>query len=277
MKAKASQSKLLIRFALAIFLIALIAACATVPGTGRQQLSLVDEGELSSLAMSQYREIIQKGPLSKDRAQTEQIKKVGAKIAAAAEEYLREHGLAAEIPNYQWEFNLLESKEVNAFCMPGGKVAFYSGILPYCQDETGIAVIMGHEVAHAIARHGNERASQQLATQLGGQILAAGLGDSSALTQEVALTAYGLGSQIGILLPYSRTHESEADRIGLILMAMAGYDPKAAIDFWQRMAKDKSGGGLSFLSTHPSDEDRISEIRKYLPEAEARFKETLIN
>ncbi len=262
------------KFGLLTVLILALAACATVPGTGRSQLSLVGDSDLNAMAATQYKEMIQKGPLSTSRKDTEMIHRVGTKISRAAEEYLREHGLASEIPSYKWEFNLIQSSDVNAFCMPGGKVAFYTGILPYCQNETGVAVIMGHEVAHAIAHHSRERASQQLMAQMGGALLSVGLGagGASALTSDVAMAAYGLGSEVGVLLPFSRAHESEADRIGLTLMAMAGYDPKAAVSFWERMAQASGKSGANFLSTHPSDQQRIADIKKYLPEAEARLK-----
>ncbi len=255
-------------------LILALAACATVPGTGRSQLSMVSDSELNTMATSQYRELIQKGPLSTNQKDTAMIKSVGAKISRAAETYLKENGMSREIANYNWEFNLIESSDVNAFCMPGGKVAFYTGILPYCQGEDGVAVIMGHEVAHAIAHHSRERASQQLMTNLGGTVLGVGLGlgGASELTSDVAMAAYGLGSQVGILLPYSRSHESEADRIGLSLMAMAGYNPETAIAFWQRMAAGSGKGGSDFLSTHPSDQKRIADLQRYMPEALARYQ-----
>ena len=250
-----------------------LGACAVVPGTGRSQLSLVSDQELSSMAAGQYSQMIKKGPLSTNQKDTAMIKKVGAGISRAAETFLREQGLASEIANYRWEFNLIESDAVNAFCMPGGKVAFYTGILPYTQNEAGVAVIMGHEVAHAIARHSRERASQELLTNLGGQVLSVGLGlgGASGLTGEAAMAAYGLGSQVGVLLPFSRAHESEADRIGLTLMAIAGYDPAEAVAFWRRMSAKGGAGGPDFLSTHPSDQRRVAEIEKYLPDARARY------
>jgi predicted Zn-dependent protease len=254
--------------------LAFLGACATVPGTGRSQLSLVSDQELSTMAAQQYSQMVKKGPLSANKKDTAMIKKVGAGISRAAETFLREQGREAEIADYKWEFNLIESDEVNAFCMPGGKVAFYTGILPFTQGETGVAVIMGHEVAHAIAHHSRERASQQVLTDLGGQLLNLGLsvGGSSNLTGQMAMTAYGLGSQVGVLLPFSRAHESEADRIGLTLMAMAGYDPAEAVNFWRRMSENKEGGGPEFLSTHPSDKTRVANIEQYLPEAKARYQ-----
>ena len=269
-----SSIKVMAQLALLGALALHLLACATVPGTGRNQLSLVGDSELNTMAADQYKEMVQKGPLSTNQKDTAMIKNVGAKISRAAETYLSENGLASEIPSYNWEFNLIESKDVNAFCMPGGKVAFYTGILPFCQNADGVAVIMGHEVAHAIAHHSRERASQQLMTSIGGTLLSVGLGagGASGLTSEVAMAAYGLGSEVGILLPYSRSHESEADRIGLSLMAMAGYNPEAAVGFWERMSEASGSGQANFLSTHPSDQKRIADIKKFLPEAMSRYK-----
>jgi predicted Zn-dependent protease len=249
-------------------------ACTAVPGTGRRQLSLADEQQLSALAAQQYAALIKQGPLSANQKDTAMIRKVGGSISRAAETFLRDQGLASEIANYKWEFNLIESDEPNAFCMPGGKVAFYTGILAYTRNEAGVAVVMGHEVAHAIAHHSREQASQQALANLGGQLLDLGLalGGASNLAGQAATTAYGLGSQVGVLLPFSRAHESEADRIGLTLMAMAGYDPAEALAFWSRMSEGQGGaGGPDFLSTHPSDKSRIAGIEKYLPEARARY------
>lgn len=264
----------LLKLLLSALLVLNMAACATVPGTGRSQLSLVDDSELNTMAATEYKNMIQKGPLSTDQKSTAMIKNVGAKISRASETYLKEHGLEQDIANYKWEFNLIQSDQVNAFCMPGGKVAFYTGILPYCKNENGVAVIMGHEVAHAIAHHSRERASQQLMTNVGGTLLSVGLGvgGASSMTSDMAMAAFGLGSQVGILLPYSRAHESEADRIGLTLMAMAGYDPNGAVAFWERMSSGSDKGGSSFLSTHPSDQKRIDDIKKYMPEAMSRLK-----
>ncbi|MGL4208486.1 MAG: M48 family metallopeptidase, partial [Candidatus Adiutrix sp.] len=196
------KSKILLILSVLLFVI-FTSACASVPGTGRSQLSLVKSSELNAMANTQYSQIIKKGPLSTNRQDTAMIKNVGAKISKAAEEYLREHGLAADIPNYNWEFNLIESEAVNAFCMPGGKVVFYTGILAYTKHEAGVAAVMGHEVAHAIAQHSRERASQQMMTNVGATILNIGLGvgGTNPLTAEMAMAAYGAGSQVGILLP----------------------------------------------------------------------------
>jgi predicted Zn-dependent protease len=249
-------------------------ACANVAGTNRSQLSLVSEGELAAVAARQYQQILKEEKLSKDAKSTQMVRRVGERIKMAAEKYLAQYNRQGEIANYRWEFNLIDSPEANAFCLPGGKVAVYSGILPVCQGEAGLATVIGHEVAHAIAHHGAERASQQMMAGLGATILdiGLGLGGASQVTSDVVMTAYGLGSQVGVLLPFSRTHEAEADRIGLSLMAIAGYDPKEAVGFWERMSQNKGGSSpMEFLSTHPADRTRIQNIKNFLPEAEARY------
>ena len=178
-----------------------------------------------------------------------------------------EHNLNQQLDGYQWEFNLVDSKEVNAWCMPGGKVVVYTGILPLTQNENGLAVVMGHEIAHAVAKHGNERMSQGLLTQMGGMALELALQDRPKQTQQLFMTAFGMGAQVGVLLPFSRVQESEADHLGLIFMAMAGYDPNGAVPFWERMAQQGGQKPPEFLSTHPSDQTRIQKIKSELPEA----------
>ncbi len=211
--------------------------------------------------------------ISADKKNTAMVKRVGKKIQRAVEIYFAQKNLSAELKGYKWEFNLVESKEVNAWCMPGGKVVFYTGILPITKDETGLAVVMGHEIAHAIAEHGNERMSQGLITQFGGMALAKALENKPGETQALWMGVFGLGAQLGVMLPFSRMHESEADRLGLTFMAMAGYDPNKAVDFWQRMAALKGGQAPpEFLSTHPSDVIRINKIKKHLPEALKYYK-----
>lgn len=244
------------------------AGCTTVAITGRKQLNLIPDGEMLSMSSQQYGSFLKESKLSPDSASVKTVKRVGARIQGAVERYFRDRGLASELNGYAWEFNLVQSEDVNAWCMPGGKVVFYSGILPVCRDETGIAVVMGHEVAHAVAKHGAERMSQGLLAQMGGMALATALQSKPQETQQLWMTAFGLGAQYGVLLPHSRGQESEADHLGLVFMAMAGYDPSSAVPFWQRMA-EKSGGQKppEFMSTHPSDETRISDIRALLPEA----------
>jgi predicted Zn-dependent protease len=201
------------------------------------------------------------------------VKRAGQRIQRAVEDYFASQGMAGQLKGYAWEFNLIDEKTVNAFCMPGGKVAVYTGILSLTGDETGLAVVMGHEVAHAVARHGDERLSQGLLVQMGGLALSVALSEKPSETQDLYMAAYGVGAQVGVLLPYSRLHESEADRLGLIFMAMAGYDPGEAVGFWQRMAGEKKGASTpGFLSTHPADEKRIRDIRKLLPEAMGYYR-----
>jgi predicted Zn-dependent protease len=251
----------------AVALTVLLAACATVPITGRRQLSLVPDSQMNSMSFTQYDQVLAESKLSQDAAATAQVRRVGVKIQGAVETYFQQQGQSQQLEGYAWAFNLLESDQVNAWCMPGGKVAFYSGILPVCKDDTGIAVVMGHEVAHAIAKHGGERLSQQMALQLGGVALSEAMRSKPEQTRELWMGAFGLGAQVGIMLPFSRQHESEADRLGLIFMAMAGYDPRQAPKFWERMAADGGGAPPEFLSTHPSDAKRIRQLNEYLAEA----------
>ncbi|MBN1462824.1 MAG: M48 family metallopeptidase [Paludibacteraceae bacterium] len=253
-----------------IVIVAIIAlgACSSVPITGRKQMMLVSDAEVLSMSLSSYQEYMKTAKISTNTTQTAMVKNVGSKIAAAVENYLRTNGLSSEIKNFKWEFNLVQDKVPNAFCMPGGKVVVNEGILPITATETGLAVVVGHEIAHAVAKHGNERMSQQLAAQLGGELLSVALQTKSAQTQTIWSSVYGLGAQVGVILPYSRTHEYEADKLGMIFMAMAGYDVNECVSFWQRM-KTLSGGKSSpeFLSTHPSDDNRIAEMKKNIPEA----------
>jgi predicted Zn-dependent protease len=241
-------------------------ACSSVPITGRQQLSLVSDSEVLTLSLQEYDNYIKTAKKSTDKAATALVEKVGRKIADAVEAYFKVTGQEALLSGYQWEFNLVEDAQVNAFCMPGGKIVVYTGILPYTQDETGLSVVLGHEVGHAIAKHANERMSQQVALGYGEAAVGAALGKSSATVQTIGSIVYGLGSQVGVMLPFNRKQELEADHLGLVLMAIAGYNPNAAIPFWERMSQ-QGGSTLEFLSTHPSDNTRIKEITKELPEA----------
>ncbi len=246
----------------------LLAACATVPLTERKSLHLVSDSELLSLSVDQYTQTLKESKLSDDPQKVQMVKKVGERIAQATADLLKERGLESEIQNYHWEFSLIDDpKVVNAWCMPGGKVAVYTGILPLAGGEAGLAVVMGHEIAHAIAKHGNERMSQGLLAQLGGVGLSMALGTNAGLTQDIFMQAYGVAAQVGVLLPYSRLQESEADHIGLVLMAKAGYDPREAIPFWERMNKEGGSRPPEFLSTHPAPESRIDNIKTLIPEA----------
>lgn len=247
--------------------------CSTVPITGRSQLNLIPASEINSLSFQQYDEFLRTNKLSTDAEKTAMVKRVGVNIQRAVETYFAQHNLSKELQGYAWDFNLIESADVNAWCMPGGKVVVYTGLLPVARDEAGLAVVMGHEIAHAIAQHGNERMSQGLLQQLGGVALSVALKDEPALTQNLFMTAYGVGTTVGVMLPFSRKHESEADRLGLIFMSMAGYNPNDAVDFWTRMSALKGGAQPpEFLSTHPSDATRIADIKNHLPEALKYFK-----
>jgi len=248
-------------------------ACATVAVTGRQQLTLVSNAEIIPVATQEYQEVIAKGPLSTNREQTEMVKRVGGRIQKAVEKYMGDKGLSSELSGFAWEFNLIDDpKMANAWCMPGGKVAFYTGIMPICKDESGVAVVMGHEVAHAIANHGRERMSQQMIAQLGVNTFSALMGSNPTAGQELLMQAVGAGTSVG-MLTFSRQHETEADHIGLIFTAMAGYDPNQAVSFWQRMS-EMSGGGEppEFLSTHPSHSTRIKDLKGWIPEAMGYYK-----
>ncbi len=247
--------------------------CATVPITGRSQLSLIPASEINAMSFAQYGEFLQQNKLSSNKTDVDMVKRVGSKIQNAVETYFAQKNLSKELEGYAWEFNVVESPEVNAWCMPGGKVVVYTGILPITKDETGLAVVMGHEIAHAIAQHGGERMSQGLLQQLGGVALSVALQNEPEMTQSLFMTAYGVGTTVGVMLPFSRTHESEADHLGLIFMAMAGYNPNAAVDFWTRMSQNKGGAAPpEWLSTHPSDQTRIADIKKLLPEAMQYYK-----
>lgn len=251
---------------LALALIALsLAACQTVPVTGRKGLMLVTVEQERRLGAEAYAEALKEGKLSRDAQATARVREVGRRLAEAADR-----------PDFDWEFNLLESDQINAWCLPGGKVAVYTGLLPVAKDDAGLAVVMGHEIAHALARHGAERMSQGMIAQMGGNILAVAMSQQPEATRALYARAYGAGVSVGALLPFSRAHESEADRIGLILMAQAGYDPEAAVSFWERMAAATGGQGgkglEKFLATHPSNAERIAQIRAWLPEARARLR-----
>lgn len=249
-------------------------SCSTVPLSGRSRINFVNENEMQSAAAQSYTTLL-KNPETKvlNNADALRIKRIGQKIAAAVTNYMNANGYAAQIQGFNWEFNLIDSKEVNAWCMPGGKVAVYSGILPVAKDDAGLATVMGHEIAHAVARHSSERASKAAVAQGLGGLLGAATGTQSATTQNVISQVYGIGAQGFYLLPNSRTQELEADHLGLIFMSMAGYNPSNAVNFWERMAavSQSSQKPAEFLSTHPADATRIAQIRKDLPEAQRYF------
>ncbi len=246
-----------------------LSSCATVPVTGRKQLTLVPESELLAMSSQEYKQFLKKHKLCTNPAQVNMVRRVGNRIKAAVERFMFETGQASRLRGYHWEFNLICDKQINAWCMPGGKVVVYSGLLPVAKDDTGLAVVLGHEIAHAVANHGAERLSQQLLLQMGGEALSAFTGSYSPATRRLLFELYGLGANVGLLLPYSRTQEYEADHLGLIFMAMAGYDPRAALNFWQRMMKAARGKAKppEFLSTHPSDQARLRRLEALMPEA----------
>jgi len=238
-----------------------VAACATVPYTKRSQLILLSEPEEMALGADAYKETLANAKVVRDPAVVAMVSEIGERIATVADK-----------PEYRWEFTIIDDpKQANAFALPGGKVAVYTGIFPVAHDSVGLATVLGHEVAHAIARHGAERMSQGVVAQLAGTGLAIGLGGQKPETQAAVMQAFGLGVQVGAMLPFSRSQESEADHIGLILMAKAGYDPAGAVGLWQRFEAEGGGAPLEFLSTHPSYGTRIQQIEKWLPEAEGYY------
>jgi predicted Zn-dependent protease len=251
---------------------ATIYSCYKNPVTGRSSLNLVDEGTMAQMAGKEYLSFLGTNPAVQGTRDGEMVARIGNRMAAAVNQYLAGKGQQNLVSTYKWEFNLVNNNQANAWCMPGGKVVVYTGILPLTQNEAGLAVVMGHEIAHAIARHGNERMSQQLAVQAGGEALSVALSNQPAMTSRIFNSVYGVGSTLGIL-KYSRDHESEADQMGLIFMALAGYNPNEAINFWQRMAANKGGAAPpEFLSTHPSDARRVDQIRKWIPDAMKYYK-----
>lgn len=255
------------------FLGLLLYACAQVAVTGRQQLSLVSNSDIIPMADHQYDSVVKAANLSTNQQQTAMVKNVGVKIQKAVEQYMAQNNASSELAGFQWEFNLIDDpKTVNAWCMPGGKVAFYTGIMPICQNEAGVAVVMGHEVAHAVANHARERMSQGMVANGLLGTLGAALGQNPTLTKNLFMQAVGVGAQVG-MLKFSRQHESEADKIGLIFMAMAGYDPHEAPRFWERMSSQSGGAEPpEWLSTHPSHGSRVSDLNEAIPEAMKYYK-----
>jgi predicted Zn-dependent protease len=270
-----------IRTVLLALVAAILVGCgtsSTVPITGRKRTLMVSDEQVLSLSNQQYQQYMQSAKPSTNAANTAMVKRVGQNLANAVVSYLNANGLGSEVSQYKWEFNLVQDQQVNAFCMPGGKIVVYEGLLPVTRDETSLAIVLGHEIAHAVAKHSAEQMSTAIKQQYGAQalgVLMAGAGASSGL-QQVAGTVFGLGAQ-GASAKYSRDHESEADHLGIIFAAMAGYDPEAAVSFWQRMSQATGGGSTSWLSTHPSDATRIKQIQGGLPEARKYYKARLGN
>ena len=246
-------------------------SCTTVPITGRRQLSLVSDKEVLSASLTEYRSYMGSAKVSGDKERSAQVVRVGRRIAAATESYLRGHGQGGEVANFAWEFNLVQDAEVNAFCMPGGKIVVYTGLMALVASDDELAVVLGHEVAHAVAKHSNERMSQQMLATAGAAAATEAVGRIDATKRDAAATVFGLGTQYGVMLPFSRRHESEADYMGLALMTMAGYDPGAAVGFWSKMAAKGGSSMPAILSSHPSDASRIAAIQKALPEIRAKY------
>jgi len=247
------------------FLSIISTGCRTVPVTGRHQLNFTSQSTETQLGLSSFEQLKQQTPIDNDPNDNALVQKVGQRIAAVA---------GKDMPDAQWEFVVFQSDEANAFCLPGGKVGVYSGILPITKDEAGLATVLGHEIAHAVARHGGERMSQAKALSVGEQVVGAATANEDPRLRSAALLAYGVTSKVGVELPFSRAQESEADHIGLIYMARAGYDPEQAVAFWERFAefnKQKGGKGYAFLQTHPTDETRIAQLKQWLPEAKAQY------
>ncbi len=254
-----------ILFILALFL---TVGCAVNLVTGRKQLNLVNESEIQMMAVSQYRTFLTEHEVvGSANANAAMVKRVGNKIANAVTNYYNKQGKPQILEGFNWEFNTIESSEVNAWCMPGGKVVVYSGMFGVTQNETALAIVIGHEIAHAVAKHGNERMSQAMVQQLGGMALEVALAKEPEQTRNLFLLSYGIGSQVGAMLPWSRQQETEADKYGLIFTAMAGYDPREAIPFWQRMSAAGGAKPPEFLSTHPSDETRMRKLKQFMPRA----------
>ncbi|MEO6175228.1 MAG: M48 family metallopeptidase [Flavobacterium circumlabens] len=248
----------------------LLVACATNPITGKQSLNFVSNSELFPSSFQQYNQFLTENKVITGTADAKRVDVVGSRIKAAAEKYLKFLGQGQYLQDYRWEYKLVDNKEVNAWCLPGGKIVVYSGILPITQNDAGLATVMGHEVSHALANHGAQRMSAAQLQQIGGVALGAATSGKSEQTQQIFSQAYGLGTEVGVMLPFSRGNETEADKIGLTLMAIAGYNPDDAVSFWSRMSA-KSGGGSTpeFMSTHPSDATRIANIKSLIPEAKA--------
>lgn len=257
----------------ALVLIMLASACSKVPITGRKQLKLLPNNLMMNMSLSSYQSMMDKHTILPDNdKKTVFVRTVGERISNAAVGFLKKEGEGDRVKGFEWEYNVIQDDVVNAWCMPGGKIAVYTGILPVTKNKFGLATVLAHEIAHAVAKHGNERMSQQLAIALGGMSLSVAMKKEPEKTQQIFMAAYGVGSTLGTLA-YSRKHEYEADKLGMVFMALAGYDPAQSIKFWERMSAMKDGASIpQFLSTHPSDENRIKAMKEFLPEANKYYK-----
>jgi len=264
----------LLRQILTLLILFSVSGCATVPLTGRHQLSLVPESDVISLSLTEYDKFIKSNKLSTDKNKIAMVKRVGERISKAVETYMATAGLSQNLNGYKWEFNLIEDQTINAWCMSGGKVVVYTGLMPVALDENGLATVLGHEISHAVARHGSERMSNQMLLQMGSTALSTAMASKPAETRNIVMTAFGIGSQVGVVLPFSRDNEYEADYMGLIFMAMAGYDPNLSVPFWERMAKQGGQKPPEFLSTHPVDANRIARLKEKMPDAMAYYNKS---
>ena len=250
----------------------LLSGCTEVEITGRKQFNIVPASTMNSMSFQSYGEFLSTHKLSTNAEQTQMVKRIGDRIQNAVEQYCEQNGILDKLAGYEWDFNLVEDPNINAWCMPGGKVVVYTGILPVAQGETGLAVVMGHEIAHAFAKHGAERMSHSLIVELGGMALSTAMKNRPEQTKNLFMQSYGIGTKLGVL-KYSRTHENEADHLGMIFMAMAGYNPEETVTFWQRMTAQKTGAQPpEFLSTHPADQTRIQNLKRLLPDAMRYYK-----
>ena len=254
----------------------LLTACKSVPITGRKQLNLVSNEQVLSSSLSSYKSYMSSAKVSSKKVESDMVVRVGKRIAAATESYLKNNGMTDEVKNFAWEFNLVEDSQINAFCMPGGKIVVYTGLMNLISGDSNqedeLATVLGHEVAHAVAKHSNERMSQQLLAQYGASALSLTMqmGGVSSAAASVANSVYGLGANYGVMLPFSRKHELEADYMGVVLMTIAGYNPDASIQFWTKMSSGTKSTS-EFTSTHPSDAKRIAQLKKCVPEIKAKY------
>ncbi len=255
-------------------LLLLLSGCTEVAITGRKQFNIVPDSTMNSMGFQSYSEFLTKNKLSKDFSKTQMVKRVGSRIQKAVEQYCAQNDLSDSLQGYQWEINLIEDDQLNAWAMPGGKMVVYTGLLKVTQSEAGLATVVAHEIAHVFAKHGAERMTQGLIVEMGGVALSKALANSPAQTKDLFMKSYGVGTQVGVLLPYSRVHETEADHLGLIFMAMAGYNPNEAVNFWQRMSIAKQGSKtIEILSTHPADSTRIRNIQTLIPKAMQYYRQ----
>ncbi|MCP4258820.1 MAG: M48 family metallopeptidase [Planctomycetes bacterium] len=267
---KTRKSKLIVLCGLVL----LLSGCSEVAITGRKQFNLVPDSMMNSMGFQSYSEFLTQSKISKDFSKTQMVKRVGNRIQKAVEQYCAQNNLSDKLQGYQWEINLIEDDQLNAWAMPGGKMVVYTGLLKVAQSEAGLATVMGHEIAHVFAKHGAERMTQGLLVNLGGMALSEALANRPEQTKNLFMQSYGVGTQVGVVLRYSRVHETEADHLGLIFMAMAGYNPNEAVNFWQRMSVAKQGSKqIEILSTHPADSTRINNLQKLIPNASQNYKQ----